>query len=106
MHPDLDAVVAADEECRSRLALVQSRRDRDLTAARSQRETTIEQKRAAALETLERELASIRVEGDARLTKIREQQQQYLDALSKIGDEKFDTAVQTYLAIVCGAENR
>ena len=106
MHPDLEAVIAADEECRSRLTLAESHRDRDLADARARRDAAIGKRRAAALEAVERELADIRADGDARLKTITDQQREYLASLAKSGDEKFDTAVQTYLAIVCGSESR
>jgi DNA anti-recombination protein RmuC len=106
MHPDLESVIAADEECRSRLTLAESRRDRDIAAARAKRDATIDRRRADAVAALERELAAIRAEGDKRLGDLGEQQKTYLAKLAAIGDERFAEAVKKYLAIVCGAEER
>ncbi|HLJ73455.1 MAG TPA: hypothetical protein VKU62_02635 [Thermoanaerobaculia bacterium] len=106
MHPDLEAIVAADEECRSRVTLADSRRERDVSAARAKRDASIETRRAAALEALKRELAAIRSEGDQRLVEIREQQKVYLESLAKNGEAKFAAAVDKYLSIVCRTEER
>lgn len=106
MHPDLEAVAAADEECRSRLTLAEARREREVATARGQRDSSIEKRRTAALEALERELAAIRSDGDAKLAEIRDQQRLYLENLAKTGDEKLAIAVKTYLSIVCGSEGR
>ena len=106
MHPDLEAVIAADEECRSRVTLAESRREREIAAARAQREAAIEKRRAAAIEAVEREVAAIRSEGDARLADLREQQRLYLQSLAKAGEENFDAAVQRYLSVVRGREGR
>jgi len=106
MHPDLEAVIAADEECRSRLTLAQSHRERDLADARARRDATIEKRRAAARDALEQELASIRAEGDSRLKATADQQRAYLASLAKAGEAQFDAAVEAYLAIVCGAEQQ
>ena len=106
MHPELEAVIAADEECRSRLTHAESRRERELAAARSRRDATIDKRRTAALESLQAEIAAIRAEGDARLAEMRNQQTTYLASLSKTGEEKFEDAVRAWLAIVCGSEKR
>ncbi|HUK34698.1 MAG TPA: hypothetical protein VLV86_12335 [Vicinamibacterales bacterium] len=100
MHRDLEAVVAADEECRSRLTLAESRRERDIAAARATCDAAIEQRRAAAIASLEQELAAIRAGGDARVAEVRQKQTAYLAALAKRGEDQFDLAVQRYLSIV------
>ncbi len=41
MHPDLEAIVSADEECRSRVALAEQRHDRLVAAARGERDTVV-----------------------------------------------------------------
>lgn len=104
MHPDLAAIVAADEECRSRVTLAEERRERDLAAARAERDAVIARRAAAAREALESELKAIRADGDARLRELRDKQQGYLAALAAAGEKRFEEAVQIYLRIICMPE--
>lgn len=106
MHPDLEAIVATDEECRSRLTLAESRRERDGIAASTTRDASIEKRRAAAANAVEQELAAIRSEGDTHLAEMRERQKQYLATLAKSAEERFAEAVELYVAIVCRPEDR
>lgn len=106
MHADLEAIVAADEECRSRVTLAEQRRERGLGSARADRDAAIAQRTAAAREAFDSELQSIRSSGDARLRALQEQQTQYLAALHETGEKHFDEAVRLYLRIVCTPEER
>ena len=101
MHPDLMAVVSADEEARSRIALEEERRERELADARVQRDAAIERRRQDANDALERELQAIRADGDARVAALQRQQSQYASGLARAGEQKFDEAVKLYLRIVC-----
>lgn len=101
MHPDLELVVSADEEARARVALEEQRCERDVTAARTARDTAIDARRKEAADALERELQLIRAAGDARVAALQEQQQEYLRTLAEAGERKFDEAVKLYLRIVC-----
>jgi hypothetical protein len=103
MHPDLDAIVSTDEEARSRVALAESRRERELTAARAARDASIDARRREAGQALDGELQAIRAEGDARLAAIQRQQEQYLAGLAEAGERKIDDAMTLYLRIVCEA---
>ncbi len=103
MHPDLDAIVSSDEEARSRVALAENRRERELSAARAARDTAIEARRREADESLQGELQAIRAEGDARVAEILRQQEQYLATLADAGERTIDDAVALYLRIVCEA---
>jgi thioesterase domain-containing protein len=103
MHPDLDAIVSSDEEARSRVALAENRRERELTAARVARDAAIEARRREADEALDGELQAIRAEGDARTAGMQRQQEQYLASLAEAGERKIDEAVALYLRIVCEA---
>lgn len=104
MHPDLDAIVAADEECRSRVKLAEQRRERDLASARAARDAAIARRTGAAHDTLDSELQAIRAEGEARFDEARNKQAQYLTALAEAGERKLEEAVQIYLRIVCTPE--
>ena len=50
MHLDLDAIVAADEEARSRVTVAEQRHERDAAAARAARDAAITARSAAASE--------------------------------------------------------
>lgn len=101
MHPDLELIVSADEEARARVALAEQRREREVTAARTTRDTAIDARKNEAAAALERELQLIRADGDARVAALQEQQKEYLRALAETGERKFDDAVAVYLRIVC-----
>jgi hypothetical protein len=103
MHPDLEMIVSADEEARSRLALAEQRREQQLSAERATREASIDARRNQASEALERELQKIRAEGDVRVAELQRQQEQYLASLAAVGERQFDEAVKLYLRIVCEA---
>ena len=101
MHPDLELIVSADEEARARVALAEQRHERDVTAARMQRDGAIAARRKEATDALERELQVIRDDGERRAGELQRQQQEYLRALAEAGERKFDEAVALYLRIVC-----
>ena len=100
MHPDLESIVAADEEARARLAAAEDRRERRLAEGRAQREATVAAQRAAAEEALQQEIDALRAEGDARVEEIRKRQAEHLHALAEGGERKFAEAVRTYQRIV------
>lgn len=101
MHPDLEVIVSADEEARARVALEEQRHDREVTAARTERDATIAAHRKEASDALERELQFIHADGDARVAALQEQQNEYLRTLAEAGERKLDEAVALYLRIVC-----
>jgi thioesterase domain-containing protein len=96
MHPDLETIIAADEEARARVSLAEERRGRELAAAGAAGDADIERRRAAAREALDRELDAIARDGEARLAALREQQQAYLLRLAAAGDARFAEAVAIY----------
>jgi hypothetical protein len=106
MHPDLEATVAADEECRSRVRLAEEHRERDLSAARAQRDAALAKRAGAAREALDRELQAIHSEGEARFRELREKQERYLASLAEAGERKLAEAAEVYLRIVCTPEER
>jgi hypothetical protein len=106
MYQDLEAIVAADEESRSRMTLAEARRDRDLSTARAKRDSELEKRRSAARAALDSELQAIRSDGDVRLHDLREQQKHYLAALAETGEQKFAEAVQLYSKIVYQPEGQ
>lgn len=101
MHTDLERIVLADEEARSRVALAEQRRERELTAERTTRDAAVEVRRREAQEALERELQAIRSEGDVQVAALRRQQEEYLATLAAAGERRFEEAVALYRRIVC-----
>lgn len=106
MHPELEAIVAADEECRSRVTLAEERRDRQHSAARAESDRALAKRTAAAQNALDAELAGIRAEGEARLRELQENQARYLASLAQAGERGLADAVDLYLRIVCTPEQR
>ena len=100
MHPDLEAIVSADEEARARVSLEEERRERELSSARAARDAAIEARRKDAADALERELQAIRSAGDARVAELQRQHTQFLTALAEGGERRFEEAVALYLRIV------
>ena len=100
MHPDLEAVVAADEEGRARLATAEQRRDAALTAARNESEAAVAGRRAAALAMLNDEIGAIRRDGDARAAEARARNAEYLRLLAAAGEDAIEEAVGQYTRIV------
>lgn len=101
MHPDLEAIVAADEEARSRVAHAEERRDREVSAARAECDASIAARKKAASDALENELEVIRAEGESRIEALRKQQDQYLASLAAAGELRFDDGVALFLRTVC-----
>ncbi len=101
MHPDLELIVSADEEARARVALAEQRYEREVTAARTERDLAIAARRKAVSDALEQDLRVIREGGDARVAELQRQQEQFRAALAEAGERKLDEAVALYLRIVC-----
>ena len=100
MHPDLESIVAADEEARARVAAAEDHRERRLAEGRAQREATVAAQCAAAEEALQGEIDALRAEGDKRVEEIRKRQAEHLHALAEAGERKFAEAVRAYQRIV------
>lgn len=100
MHADLEAIVAADEESRARVALAEQRRDHDLAASRAGHQSARAALLAAAERALDEEIAVIRREGDARVADERRRSAAVLQLLAEAGERNFDEAVRKYVEIV------
>ena len=100
MHPDLEAIVSADEEARVRVTLEEERRERELSSARAARDASVAARRQEAADALERELQGIRSAGDARVDELQRQQALFLAALAEGGERRFEEGVALYLRIV------
>lgn len=102
MTTEIEAVAAADEEARSRLALAVAARERDVAGARAARDAAIAARRDAEEQALDRELRAIADDGEQRLAAMKAQQTSFRAALAAAGETKFDEAVAAYARIVGG----
>ena len=100
MHPDLEAIVAADEEGRARVSTAEQRRNSTLDAVRNACDASIEARRAAALDALNAEIARIEAGGRSAVDEARKRNQEYLRLLAAAGERAFEDAVDHYTAIV------
>lgn len=102
MQSDLDQILAADEEARSRVTFAEKRLARDVATARAETGRAAESRRKAAETAVEAEIATIHVEGELAIADLRQRNQEYLEALRKTGEREMETAAATYAAIVRG----
>ena len=100
MHPDLEAIVAADEEGRARVHTAEERRDSTLAATRNECDAALVSRRAAAIAAVNDEVSAIEREGDARAAEARQRNEAYLRLLATAGEHAFDEAVEQYTRIV------
>ena len=101
MHADLEAVLAADEESRARLALATSAADRRTSDARAAAQSDREQRLAAAEAKVAAEVDEIRRAGDERMAELKRAQDEQLRTLGGIGEAHFEDAVRVFIEIVC-----
>lgn len=102
MIPELEAIVAADEESRARLSFAEQRRERDVAAARAQHERSAGDLQRESCDALETEIAAIREESDREIAKLRRSHDRYLAALAETGERQLERAAELYAQIVGG----
>ena len=102
MPDDLAQILAVDEECRSRVAFEEKRIERVRAEEDAERRRAIEHDERAAAEALERELATVRNEGDKRIAARRMAADEYLKRLAEAGEQRLEAAAQLYARIVRG----
>jgi hypothetical protein len=102
MTADLDQILAADEECRTRITFAQKQIDRAMEDARAARANAMESRQRAAAATLGRELAAIREEGENRVADRRAALEQYLLRLAAAGEQQLESAARIYARIISG----
>jgi hypothetical protein len=99
---ELEAIIAADEESRARLAFAEEKRGRDVAAARGEHDRAAEERRRSSCDELDTELAAIRDETDRELANLRESRQLSLAALAGAGERQLERAAELYAQIVGG----
>lgn len=99
---ELEAVIAADEESRARLAFAEQKRDGEIAAARAEHDRAADERRRTSCDELDTELAAIREETDGELAKLRQSQERYLTALAAAGERQLERAAELYAQIVGG----
>lgn len=102
MTADLEKILLADEECRTRLAFAQKQLARALEDARAERQKLIEARQTAAAAALGREVAAIREEGEKQIAARRSALDAYLARLAAAGVEQLESAARTYAQIIAG----
>jgi TolA-binding protein len=100
MRPELEAIVAADEEARSRLSSAEERARRDVTAVREEVERQIAGRREASAAALESELAAIRTEGERAVRELQAREEAYRQAVAAASDVRLEDAAQLFARIV------
>ena len=104
MNSDLEAIIAADEESRARVAAALKASQQRDDNARAVAEAERQQRLSAAEAEIAAELLAIRHEGDAAVEELRRAQQTQLRMLESIGEAQFENAVRAYIDIVCAPE--
>jgi vacuolar-type H+-ATPase subunit H len=100
MRAELEAVVAADEEARSRVSSAEERARRDVAAVREEVERQVADRRRAAEAALESELAAIRDEGDTAVAALHAREAAYRKTVTDGAAARVDAAAQLYARIV------
>ena len=104
MHADLEAILAADEESRARVALATSVAERRANDARAAAEAERQQRLAAAEAKVAAEIDEIRRSGDERVAELQRAHDSQLRTLAGIGEAHFEDAVRAFIEIVCTPE--
>jgi hypothetical protein len=100
MHPDLEAVIAADEEGRARIATAEARRDAALRDVRRDSDAALAARRSAAEAAVAAEIAAITREGEQRESEARRRNDEYLRLLAEAGERARAKAIEVYTRIV------
>ena len=100
MRAELEAVVAADEEGRSRLSSADERAGRDVAAVREEVERQMTDRRRDAEAALESELAAIRAEGDAAVAALHAREAAYRKTVAEAASARLEPAARIYARIV------
>ena len=100
MRPELEAVVAADEEARSRLSSAEERAKRDVTAVRAEVERQIAGRKQSSEADLERELVAIRAEGERAVSELQARETAYRETVAAAAAGRLAEAAQLFARIV------
>lgn len=100
MHPELEAILSADEESRARLQQAQTAARLRLEAAGAERERRRRERHDAALRTLEEEVKSIIEQADRAIAERRRRRLLYLETRRLAAEKSFARAVEAYIRIV------
>jgi vacuolar-type H+-ATPase subunit H len=100
MRPELETIVAADEEARSRLSSAEERARRDTLAVREEVERRIAERGQTAEAALETELAAIRGEGERAANELRAREESYRDAVAAAAASRLEEAARRFAQIV------
>ena len=100
MRRELEQIVAADEEARSRVAFAEEQSARAVRAANDSADLLITSKRRTAAKQLEDEVDAIRAEGEAQIAEIRARDDDYLARAREAGEQQLQSAAELYARII------
>ena len=100
MRNELEAIVAADEEARSRVSFAEERAKRDAAAVREQVEQQIDERKRASEAAMESELAAVGEEGERAVAELRARESSYRQAVSGAAAANLEEAARLYARIV------
>ena len=104
MRPELDEIIAADEESRSRVSFTEKLKTRSVESARTARREALHQQRIAAEATLDDEIALQRAEGESIVGGKQIEAERYRRRVAEEGQRILEQAAKVYAGIVRGEE--
>jgi hypothetical protein len=102
VHPDLEAIVAADEDARARVAAAEQRTRDRLRDAEASRDDRLAQRRRQAEEALQAELRSIGDEADHAVEARRQRRLARAEERDRRAEALLPAAVEACLRILGG----
>jgi len=104
MRSELEEIIAADEECRSRVAFTQELKARSVEEARVGRQKAIDEQRLGAEAALDDEIALLRAEGESTVGQKRIEAEHYRRRVAEEGERILERAANVYAGIIRGVE--
>ena len=104
MRSDLEEIIAADEECRSRIAFTEKLKARSVEEARAARQKAIDEQRRGAEAALDDEIALLRAEGESTVGGKLIEAERYRRRVAEEGERILERAAKVYAGIIRGVE--
>ncbi len=104
MPIQLDEILAADEECRSRISFAEKLKVREIDAARASHDQAVASQAAAAEAALEQEIRGITAAAERLVIEQRNVHDEYLRRLDEAGERKLEDAARLYTQIIAGEQ--
>lgn len=104
MRSELEEIIAADEECRSRVTFTEKLKARSVESARAARQKAIDEQRLGAEAALDDEIGLIRAEGESAVGGKRIATDRYRRRVVEEGERILERAANVYAGIIRGVE--